>query len=137
MLNLNDIKPEVDRIASRLGALERELPTYGISRDSGYPHVEVNSLGYHYVAMERGQETFRRTTQSLDELLYWVFEGITFSRAGIFEVQHRNQKEDCRRLMFKHQVELMSSLSRSWGERLEKEQQEILRVNPFNDRRKS
>jgi Immunity protein 63 len=131
---LPEIKAEIDSRAALLGASANMLPTYGVSRDFGYPHIEVDSAGYHYVVVERGQELKRITTPQLDELLYTVFESIAFSLAGRYEVNHRIKGEDCRRLMFGYQVELLAMLDPTWAARCAAKHRQILEKNPFQDR---
>ena len=67
--SLNEIKSEIDRLAAQIGAPDDLLPTYGYSEDGARPHIEIDSHGYHYVVVERGEEINRVTTNSLDELL--------------------------------------------------------------------
>jgi hypothetical protein len=132
---LAEIKAEIDRRAALLGASGNMLPTYGVSRDFGYPHIEVDGRGYHYVVVERGEELQRTTTPQLDELLYHVFESVAFSLAGRYEVEHRIKGEDCRRQMFRHQVELLAILDPAWAARCAARHRQILRENPFHDGR--
>jgi hypothetical protein len=132
--SLAEVKAEIDRRAAILGASGEMLPTYGVSRDFGYPHIEVDQAGYHYVVVERGKELKRITTPLLDELLYHVFESVSFSLAGRFEVQHRIARQDSRRQMFQHQVELLDTLDPAWAARCRAQHLQILEQNPFHDR---
>ncbi len=97
------------------------------------PHIEVDTQGYHYVVVERGEELTRITTMDLDELLYHVFEAITFGLACDYEVTHRISGQDFRRLLFKYQIELLSTLSTQWAQRELADHRQILRQNPFDD----
>jgi hypothetical protein len=110
------------------------LPTYGHTEDFGRPHIAVDSRGYHYISVERGDEVKRVTMPNLEELLYTVFETVTFGLACRREVQHRVRGEDCRRQIFRHQVELLARLSPQWAERSANHLREILREHPFIDR---
>jgi hypothetical protein len=130
---LNEIKSEVNRLATKINATENLLPTYGSSEDGARPHIEIDSHGYHYVVVERGEELSRITTDDLDKLLYHVFEGVTFSLACEYELKHRVENQDSRRLIFKHQVELLSLLSSKWGEMEARDHERILRQHPYND----
>jgi hypothetical protein len=132
--SLAEIKIEIDRRAALIGASGDPLPTYGRTEDFGRPHIEVDSRGYHWVTVERGNELKRVTTRDLDQLLYTVFEAVTFSLACRYEVHHRVRGEDCRRQIFRHQVELLARLNPGWAERGASHQREILRDNPFIDR---
>ncbi|WP_245331770.1 hypothetical protein [Bradyrhizobium sp. NAS80.1] len=62
MKTLQEVESDVAALATRVGANRNELPTYGHSRDLGYPHVEIDASSYHYVVVERGQELDRQST---------------------------------------------------------------------------
>jgi hypothetical protein len=132
---LAEVKKEVDRRAAIIGADgSHGLPTYGRSEDFARPHIELDSRGYHYVVVERGQELERFTSRDLDEILFRVFETVTFSLASAYELAHRVEAQDCRRLLFQRQVELLSQISEPWGQREAARHEGILREHPFHDR---
>jgi Immunity protein 63 len=133
MMTLNEIKAQVDLLASRVGASGYILPTYGRTEDGARPHVEVDPRGYHYVVVERGQELERLTTNDLDELLYTIFKSITFSLATDYELKRRMEDQDCRRILFQRQVELLSVLSPQWGERELRNHKQTLQQHPYDD----
>ncbi|HTO67729.1 MAG TPA: Imm63 family immunity protein, partial [Bradyrhizobium sp.] len=93
---MREIDADVRALARRIGASPDDLPTYGVSRDFGYPHVEVEHGFYHYVVVERGQEVSRRFTDDYDELLYWILRDATRILAFRFELHHRIEDQDCR-----------------------------------------
>jgi hypothetical protein len=134
MKTLTEIKAEVDRRAAVISASEKvELPTYGHTVDFARPHIEVDARGYHFVVVERGEEQSRLTTFDFDDLLYQIFQGVTFSLACKYELEHRIERQDIRRLLFQRQVELLSQLSPQWGKRRAREHETILGENPFDD----
>lgn len=133
MLTLSEIEAEVGRLAARVGASGHALPTYGRSEDGARPHIEVDARGYHYVVVERGRELERLTTSDLDELLFNVFAGVTFSLACKHELAHPVGGQDRRRVLFQRQVELLSRLSPHWGERESRRHEQVLRQHPFAD----
>ena len=134
MKTLTEIKSEVDIRAAKIGAAgHRALPTYGRTEDSARPHIEIDSLGYHFVVVERGQEFSRITTHDLDNLLYLVFQTLTFTLAIDYELAHRIETQDCRRLAFQKQVEFLTELSESWGRRVAQDHEQILQKHPFDD----
>src|SRR5688572_4009168 len=110
-LKLSEIKAMVNRLAAKIGAPQNTLPTYGRSEQTGRPHIEVDSRGYHYVIAERGQEFERYTTSDIDECLYKIFADVTFELSTKFELAHRVENQDHRRIVFQHQVELLSMIS--------------------------
>jgi hypothetical protein len=131
--DLAEIEHCVRRLAARIGAPDRELPTFGHSEDGARPHVEVTARGLHYVVVERGEELQRLTTRDVDELLWHVFKDVTFSLAGRFELAHRVPGQDTRRARFAKQVELLETLSPVWAKRLSAEHRVILASHPFDD----
>jgi hypothetical protein len=133
MKTLREIEADVATLALRIGASKRDLPTYGASRDFGYPYVEVNGSLYHYVVVERGQELERRTSAKYDDLLYWIFESVTHNLAFSYELKNRIEDQDCRRIAFPKQIDLMKRISSEMGERLETGIAEILRGAPYDD----
>ncbi len=128
-----EIRSKVYELATIIGASKDMLPTFGVSEHSGRPHVEADANGYHFVVAERGQEFHRHTSFDIDEILYDVFQTITFNLACKYELNYRIHGQDFRRIMFEQQEELLSKLSPSWGERRKREHAEILQENPYND----
>lgn len=132
-LTLTEIKSRVKELAKVVGAPAHTFPTFGRSEQSGRPHIEVDSRGYHYVITERGQELERHTTPDIDELLYYTFRWITFGLAVKHELDHRIAGRDVRRVLFAYQQGLLSQLFPTWGERRKQEHEQILQKHPFND----
>ena len=134
MKQLNEIEVVVNKLAKVIGASKDQLPTYGVSRDFGYPHIEVHNNEYHYVVVERGQELERKSTVDFNELLYWVFSDATHSMAFNYELNNRIEDQDCRRIAFPKQIELMSEISEEMGNSTESDIAEILKNNPYDDK---
>jgi len=132
LTSLNSIKARVNELAKTVDAPTEYLPTYGTSQQTGMPHIEVDHL-YYWVVCERGSELERRSTNDLDELLYWIFSSVTFTMATDFELAHRRSGEDCRRQIFPKQLEILAALSPQWASRRAEELRLVLRSHPFND----
>jgi len=130
-LNLDEIKGKVNDISLLIEAPEELLPTYGISRDFAYPHIEIDEIGYHFVIVERGEELNRKTSKDIDDLMYWVFESVTFSMASDYELKHRVENQDSRKLLFKTQLDMIGKISEKFAERLQAEFDQILKVAPY------
>jgi uncharacterized protein (TIGR02996 family) len=130
---LAEVGKEVRRRAVVIRASSVLLPAFGRSEGCARPHIEVDSTAYHLVVVERGREQSRHTTSDFDDLLYQVFHGVTFGLARDYELAHRVERQDCRRILFRRQVELLTQLADSWGHRCAAEQQVILRDHPFDD----
>jgi hypothetical protein len=127
LLTLSEIRKEIERRASIIGASGNLLPTYGESEDFARPHIEVDSRGYHRVVVERGVERNRVTTPDLHS---HVFRAITSTLAGS---ARRVKGEDSRRQLFRHQIELLAKLDPQWAARRAEEHRVILIENPFID----
>lgn len=121
------------KMAASIGAPAEYLPTFGYSRDGACPHIEYNSDQYHYVVIERGQELERISSPDPHEILYHVFQGVTFSMAVDYEIRHRQRGQDVRRILFAAQEELIGRLSTVWRDRLAREHETTLKKHPFND----
>lgn len=131
---LDDIKEFVDYLAVKIQATFDSLPTYGQTIDGAHPHLEVDKLGkLHYIIVERGKELQRKTTENIDDLLYWIFADVTFGIACEFELNHRIETQDFRRIMFKKQEELLGILNELWKVKKEEEHKKILKLHPFDD----
>lgn len=133
MKTLEDIEREVALLAQRISATKEDLPTYGHSRDFGYPHVEVHHQLYHYVVVERGQELEHRSTPNFNELLYWIFSDVTHTLAFTYELHHRIEGQDSRRLAFAKQTELLERLDPQMANRRATEIANLLHNHPYND----
>ena len=134
MLTLSAIQAEVDQRAAILGLKAGAGPTYGYSEDFARPHIEVG-VTYDYVIVERGQERDRKSFDSLDGLLEQIFDDITFGMAFSYELEHRVGGQDCRRIGFAKQIELLERLNPIWAEREAARHEAILRQHPFVDAR--
>ena len=130
LLDARMIQRRVNALAARLG--EPNFTIHSQSMEDGSPHIEVSDT-YYLVVRERGAELSRKPTTNLDELLFWIFEGLTAQMAWAFELRHRHEGEDSRRQAFAKQIDLLSTLSWEWAERLRAEQTAILERHPFND----
>lgn len=131
-LALPAVKEIVDTLARMIGAPDDTLPTYGVSEQSGRPHIEVSQV-YHYAVAERGKEFSRKFTAELDLLLYWVFADITSQMAGRYELRNRRPNQDTRRQSFAKQTELMGAISFDWAVKMRAEHADILILHPFQD----
>ena len=123
-------------MASKIGASPKSLPKFGESNDFGSPYVDYDGL-YRLIARERGVERDHRVTGDENELMYWIFAGVTADMAQRYELIHRMPNKDSRRLWFKQQLALLAKLDEKWKERQEREQKEILARYPYFDRERS
>lgn len=133
MISINTLKSRYYAIAKKLNAPSKHVLFAMTPRDFGYPHIEVHGSEYHYVITERGEELERRRTTDSDELLYWMTSGITRKMASDWELAHRVEGEDSRRLLFQRDIDLLSRINAGWAERKKAEYDEVLEANPYFD----
>ena len=133
MKALSEVEAEVKAMAVVIAAPPSALPTFGRTEDGARPHIEVKSDAYHYVVVERGCELERKRTPELPELLYWVFADVTHHMAFEYELHHRVEGQDCRRIAFAKQSELMAKLGPSFAARANREIERVLAKAPYAD----
>lgn len=132
-ISVGSIQDKVWELASRIDAPKSLTTVFSKSPQDGRPHVEIHGDEIWLVTAERGSVFSEKKTESSDLLLYWLFRSITSQMAQEYELQHRNEQQDPRRIMFSKQMELMRSLSSSWHEILKGEVENILSTNPYLD----
>jgi hypothetical protein len=122
----------LERLAAKIGAPREHLPHV-----RGDPEiqidVEVNDGNYTWVLTERGKERARRLTRDPDDVLYWLIGDTAFTMACDYELAHRIEGQDFRRILFAKEIELLDRLDHRWAMRKTKELNAILRRNPFID----
>jgi hypothetical protein len=129
-----EIRQKINLLAKKIDAPKDLLPAFSFSeRAEGQLSIEVDDLNYHLRAWDRDLLTINRQTPEIDELLYWVFELITFDMASNYEVNHRDEKIDFRRKLFSYQLSLLEKLSPKWKGICQANISEILRNHPYND----
>ncbi|QMW00359.1 Imm63 family immunity protein [Spirosoma foliorum] len=133
-MTLSAIKEQIETLGGLINVPHHLYPTYGYSADGALPHIELDGSGtFHFVVVERGQELERRATTALDDLLYWIFDTITFSMACRFELDNRNHSQDFRRILFSQQEEFLGRININWQETKRTEHNLILTKHPFTD----
>ena len=137
MLSFEQLKNKIYEYGKKIG-LDETSSLYPFLSETDFTlsdgeTVYVDREGYHYVVMCRGKLDEHTVTKDLDELLYIVFDGITDEMATQYEVKHRRQGEDFRRLLFAKQIELMTQLNPKFKKRIELELEEVLKKYPFDD----
>ncbi|GAB2775441.1 Imm63 family immunity protein [Salinimicrobium soli] len=134
MSKIQLLEREFNRLAKKISVPERLKPIFGSSHNDEKPYIfkdYTNDL--HYTAKERGQILFDKVTTDFDEILYWIFDDITTSMAFDYELRNRREEQDCRRIAFDKQMQLMIILNKIWGEKTAKKHSEILLESPFDD----
>jgi succinate dehydrogenase flavin-adding protein (antitoxin of CptAB toxin-antitoxin module) len=135
-LSIDEIKELVKQFAGKI-SLSKHISyyvRYGSFIGDGIPCVQVDNTGYHYIYSERGKEFDRKTTQESNELLYWIFEDITFVlSSNSWKTSPHKKDWEQRRIIFVQQLHLMREIDISFEKRLKKEYNELVKRIPFDD----
>lgn len=132
-VTFHSIQRKVWELASRINVPKSLTIVFAASPQDGRPHVEIHSDEFQLVTEERGSVFSVRKTDDLDILLYWMFRSITLRMAQEYELQHRAEHQDSRRIMFSKQLELMMHLNFRWHRLLKDEIEATLVANPYAD----
>jgi hypothetical protein len=90
MLAKEALIAKIRETASTINAPESTLPGMTFAN----PYVMIENGAYHYLVRERGETLQDRKTHDLDELLYWIFQDVTFNMAVQSERKHRVANQD-------------------------------------------
>jgi hypothetical protein len=131
MPSIEAIQDAVYSLGDRVGAPRSLLIVRSSSPEDGSPHIEIKSDGFNYVCLERGYEIYRKHTESIDELLYWIMSGVAFRLASDYELAHRVAGKDPRRLLFSKYISLVGQMSSDWVERVVAEVDSVLTSSPY------
>ena len=134
MINeLRSLQSEYDELCQRVDPCTSQYTFLTERQDNGSPHVEYIDGEYHYIVTERGLDLESRSTVDKSEILYWMIYDLTFWMGVAYELKHRVEGPDVRRIIFGHWLELMIKADRSFADRLGSEIAAILAKNPFVD----
>jgi hypothetical protein len=118
MEKIDEIRALYRKYSCMMNGTASEFPIGTVPDDFGCDHLEVASDGkMSLIATDRGIETKRRETYSVDELLYWVFSGQANSKAFYRKNAPYNYAESQRLAL-----DELGKISAEWRERLRKEQ---------------
>ncbi|MDP1540269.1 MAG: Imm63 family immunity protein [Moraxellaceae bacterium] len=133
MFSLEILKNKVEKIGAIIAAPKSLLVIHTKPVNDGTPYVDINNHECFYASSEKGHEYFRENISDLNELLYLIFDRIVFRMAVDYELENRIEKQDCRRLIFDKEIELMGKIDAEWQQRKQKEISTILAEYPFDN----
>ncbi|WP_133273784.1 Imm63 family immunity protein [Hymenobacter radiodurans] len=116
-MNLIAVEAIVSALGNLIDAPASSLPTFGRNEDFARPEIQVHNDGYHFIVVERGQELERRIFGQLEELLFHVFQKVTFEMACNHEVKNRIADQDSRILIFTKQLQLLKQIDKGFAEK--------------------
>jgi hypothetical protein len=130
---LQKLRAEYNRLSQRIKPLDGVYSFQTERSDDGSPHVEFCDGQYHYIVTERGIDLESRSTPDVREIVYWMLYDVTFWMGVEFEFKNRIETQDCRRMIFAHQLELMTKADAEFAKKLEAHIAETLSKHPYND----
>jgi hypothetical protein len=133
MKNIQQIEAEVRKLAIAINAPDTLLRVYTHPKGDGTPHIEIHCDVYHYVSIERGYEIFRKVINDERELFFVIFQRITRTMAGDYELKNRDGDRDCRRIIFSRMLKLLGMIDSDWELKQKKVFEQILTDTPFED----
>lgn len=98
--------------------------------------VESNESGYEVYYEERGDERLEEKCKTSDDLMFFIFEKVTFKMASSHEAKHRIEGVDFRIQLFSHQLSLMKRINESWYNRLKSQLKVRIHAMERQDARK-
>jgi hypothetical protein len=113
---LDRVRAAFEEMGEKLGSMT-EMPAFWAMED-GLPFVVVRDGVLHIVAVERGQEIGRSSTEDLGEFLRWVALNATRTQAMSFELDRRQcfpEGYDTRIGRAAWQVHLLGRLNQDWA----------------------
>ncbi|WP_371231977.1 Imm63 family immunity protein [Pseudomonas sp. QE6] len=132
-IQLINIQEKVYELGGRLNAPRTLLVVHDKSVDDGTPYVRIDNGVFHYISSERGYELFNKVAPSLDVLLYWILDRVVSRLAMDYELHHRVEGQDSRRIYFSKRIELMKEIDPRWGDMVGQDIERILQSNPYTD----
>ena len=133
MLLIDEIRQKIYEHGTLINAPLNLLNVPDKATSDGTPYIEVVGDVYNYVISERGLERYRDETKEINDLLHWFFSDITSTMSFDYELKHRIPNQDCRRLIFKHKLELLKQLDHDWYEKEIQKIKSILEKSPYQD----
>lgn len=136
-MTLDEIKEYVLELGRKI-ELNDDSELYPMFSDNSNVFSEGDSIfiensKYYYVIMERGRINKIYESEDIEEILYPLFESITFHLALKYELNHRIMNKDPRRIIWKHQLELLEKVNKKFSLKCQDEIDKILKIAPFND----
>lgn len=136
-MKLEEVKQRIYFLGGRIG-LKKNSDLWPVFSENGHVSGEGASIYVehskcHYVIMERGKLVKKYVSENLEDILYPLFENITFTLASEYELNHRRSGEDSRRQLWEKQVELLERIHKSYAEACRAEIRKFLEISPYKE----
>jgi len=133
LFSIEEIQNEIDKLVSKIGYPPHSVTVFSVPTNDGTPYVSFENEMYNYISSERGCEFSRKTTKSIDELLYWIASDFVSNISFQYEFEHRMPGRDGRRMAFPMIIAFMASMNKEWEIKAQKEIDQTLSNAPYDD----
>lgn len=134
MINsIRELQSMVEQLRAKIDAPKSLLTILCAPADDGAPYIEVHENSWSYVSSERGYEIYRKSTCSLDELLYWIMARAVQQMAVRYKLENRAGNRNTRRIYFSRIVQLLCEVRLEWAELAKTDIDKILQSSPCVD----
>lgn len=133
LVNIDEIQKQVNEIILRAGFPKHSVNLCSAPYGDGTPYISFENSSYNYIYSERGYEFSRKVTYSLNTLLYWIISEFAYKIAYQYELDHRVEGRDGRRIAFPKFIEIMANMNPAWESEARNEIQNILVEAPYDD----
>ncbi|MEX1827165.1 Imm63 family immunity protein [Luteibacter sp. CQ10] len=130
---LQSLQQRMWDLGQRIGAPKDLLVVRKEASGVGDPYIDCDGKSFLYIVSERGTEFSRKVVSSEEELLHLLLSDAVSQMAWDYELDHRVDGRDPRRIAFQKMIELMDRLDPSWGAQMRAETEEILLNAPYKD----
>ena len=128
MKEIQELQDEYNKLCVKLG-LKGQFKVN--PQNDGASHVEFNNNTYYYIKTDRGVEFVKKITVDKDEILYWLISEVIWKYSLQYELEHRIDGQDARRIRFNKEIELFNQINIDWSNKRNREIEAILEINPY------
>ena len=129
--SLDVVEASLRAMMTKIGVNPAGLPTFGRKTFDGW-YVEVDR-DYHLFVQDRGVDSTRFTTSSLDELQFRIVREVLRDVGRNTRKRYQIEGTDPLRIWDQEQSRLLRQISPAWGERWDAEVNAGLIKQPYND----
>lgn len=133
LVNIDEIQRQADEMILRAGFPKHSVNLCSAPYGDGTPYISFENDSYNYIYSERGYEFSRKVTHSLNTLLYWIMSEFAYKMAYQYELDHRVEGRDGRRIAFPKFIEIMANMNPAWESEARVDIQKILAEAPYDD----
>lgn len=133
MKTFEEIKSEITKMCQEIGLERKDAVLYDSVQTDGTPFIQLIDNKYLYISKERGEIIFVKETKNVKDLYFWIMDDLISNFSYKYELNHRVEGKDFRRLIFKKQIQYFEMICDEWKVRKEKDIQYNLMNSPFND----